>query len=94
VKVNTLIVVFLLFLAACRRDDPKMMDKMVRHTLTSAKVNILKKPEPHDPKLLELGKILCSTKILSGRKDISWQPVIIHHYIQDVISLIGVGGRV
>jgi cytochrome c peroxidase len=95
VKVNTLIVVFLLFLAACRRDDPKMMDKMVRHTLTSAKVNILKKPEPHDPKLLELGKNLMFDKILSGRKDISCATC--HHpslHTGDAISLsIGVGGK-
>ncbi len=94
-KVNTLIVVFLLFLAACRRDDPEMMDKMVRHTLTSAKVNILKTPEPRDPKLVELGKNLMFDRILSGRKDISCATC--HHpslYTGDGISLsIGVGGK-
>lgn len=94
-KVSTLIVVFLLFFAACRRDDPEMMDKMVRHTLTSAKVNILKTPEPHDPKLVELGKNLMFDRILSGRKDISCATC--HNpslYTGDGISLsIGVGGK-
>jgi cytochrome c peroxidase len=94
-KVNTLIVVFLVFLAACRRDDPEMMDKMARHTLTAAKVNILKTPEPHDPKLVELGKNLMFDRILSGRKDISCATC--HHpsfYTGDGISLsIGVGGK-
>jgi cytochrome c peroxidase len=94
-KVNTLIVVILLFFAACRRDDPEMMDKMLRHTLASAKVNVLKTPEPHDPKLVELGKDLMFDRILSGRKDISCATC--HHpslYTGDGISLsIGVGGK-
>jgi cytochrome c peroxidase len=95
VKVNTLILFFVLILAACRRDDPEMMDKMVRHTLTSAKVNVLERPKPHDPKLVELGKNLMFDTILSGRKDISCATC--HHpslYTGDGISLsIGVGGK-
>lgn len=94
-KLYTLILAFLLILSACRRDDPEMMDKMVRHTLTSAKVNVLGTPKPHDAKLVELGKNLMFDRILSGRKDISCATC--HYpslYTDDGISLsIGVGGK-
>ncbi|MBI4228196.1 MAG: cytochrome-c peroxidase [Deltaproteobacteria bacterium] len=94
-KLNTALVVFLLALTACRRDDPEMMDKTLRHTLNSAKIDVLKPVEPHDPKLVELGKNLVFDKILSGRKDISCATC--HHpslHTGDAISLsMGVGGK-
>ncbi len=94
-KINTLIVILLLFLGGCRRDDPGMIDKTLRYTLRAAKVNVLKTPEPRDPKLVELGRNLMFDRVLSGRKDISCATC--HHpslYTGDGISLsIGVGGK-
>jgi len=95
VKAKFLLIGFLLSISACRRDDPQMMDKTLRHTLRSAKINVLETPQPQNPKVVELGKNLFFDKILSGRKDISCATC--HNpsfYTGDGISLsIGVGGK-
>lgn len=86
---------FLLIIVACRRDSGDIIDKTLRHTLKSAKVEVLKPAKPHDSKVVELGQKLMFDKILSGKKDISCATC--HHpvlHAGDAISLsIGVGGK-
>jgi len=59
---------FLLIIVACRRDSGDIIDKTLRHTLKSAKVEVLKPAKPHDSKVVELGQKLMFDKILSGKR--------------------------
>jgi len=83
-------------LTAClRENNPEMIDKTLRHTLSSAKIEVLKPKDSKNAKVVKLGQKLMFDKILSGRKDISCatchNPML---HTGDGISIsIGVGGK-